>query len=186
MESEATILYNKNETKIIKLDNGNYKLFFSIENKNMNMESIINFEFINLIYNLNKDVCENMNLDKLDENNAQITILIKNFFEDLGLPQKYSSFHISRTSNNNKSITFDLSTIKIKKPKWILSDMELADIKNVQLKCDFSGSQHKINFTCLIDFKEDTEMPVFVQKVSIMLINRIINRLKQFIENVRI
>jgi hypothetical protein len=182
---ESTILYDKNDTKIIKLDDENYNLLFSIENKNINLCSIINFELIKLIYELNKDVCENMNLEKLDENNAQTTILIKNFFEDLGLPQKYTSLHILKTSDN-KSITFDFSTIKIKKPKWVHKDMDLADIKNVQINCDFSSSQHKINFNCLINFKEEAEMPVFVQKVSIMIINKIVNRLKQFIENVRI
>ena len=170
---ESTILYDKNDTKIIKLDDENYNLLFSIENKNINLCSIINFELIKLIYELNKDVCENMNLEKLDENNAQTTILIKNFFEDLGLPQKYTSLHILKTSDN-KSITFDFSTIKIKKPKWVHKDMDLADIKNVQINCDFSSSQHKINFNCLINFKEEAEMPVFVQKVSIMIINIIV------------
>ncbi len=63
---KSTILYDKNDTKIIKLENGNYNLLFSIENKNINLCSIINFELIKLIYELNKDVCENMNLDKLD------------------------------------------------------------------------------------------------------------------------
>ena len=182
---KSTILYDKNETKIIKLENGNYNLLFSIENKNINLYPIINFELIKLMYELNKDICENINLDKLDENNAQITILLKNLFEDLGLPQKYATLHILKTSDN-KSITFDLSTIKIKNPKWIQKDMELIDIKNIQFNCDFSSSQHKINFNCFINFKEEIEMPVFVQKVSIMILNKIVNRLKQFIENVRI
>lgn len=30
---ESSILYEKNGTKIIKMENGNYNLFFSIENK---------------------------------------------------------------------------------------------------------------------------------------------------------
>ena len=93
---------------------------------------------------------------------------------------------VHKKTSDNKSITFDFSTIKIKKPKWVHKDMDLADIKNVQINCDFSSSQHKINFNCLINFKEEAEMPVFVQKVSIMIINKIVNRLKQFIENVRI
>ena len=46
------------------------------------------------------------------------------------------------------------------------------------------GSQHKVDFKCVIDFQEDAEAPVFIQKVSVMIINKIINRLKQFIENV--
>ena len=29
---ESSVLYEKNDIKIIKLDNGNYNLFFSIEN----------------------------------------------------------------------------------------------------------------------------------------------------------
>ena len=181
---ESSVLYEKNDTKIIKLDNGNYNLFFSIENNKMYLDSIINFDLIKLIYDLNKDICEKVNLEKYDENS--ISVLIKNLFEDLGLSQKYSCLEITKSIHNSQ-IIFDLKTIvPTKKPEWVNNDMELANIKSIKLISNVLNNQHKVNFKCLIDFQEDIEAPVFVQKVSVMVINKIINRLKQFIENVRV
>jgi hypothetical protein len=185
MEMSSSILYDKNETKIIKLDNGNYNIFFSIENKNINLLPIINFSLIKLIYDLNQDICEKVNLENHDDNNGIITVIIKNMFKDLGLPQKYSCLQIIKSVQNN-SVVFDLITKSGIKPDWIPSDVEIADITNIKFVCDASNSQHKVNFKCLINFKEEIDTSIFVQKVSIMIINKIINRLKQFIENVRI
>jgi hypothetical protein len=106
-------------------------------------------------------------------------------FKDLGLPQKYSCLQIIKSIQNN-SVVFDLITKSDIKPDWIPNDVEIADITNIKFVCDVSSNQHKANFKCLINFKEEIETPIFVQKVSIMIINKIINRLKQFIENVRI
>jgi len=184
MES-STILYEKTDTKIIKLNNGSYNLFFSVENPKMYLSSIVNFDLIKLMYDLNKDICEKVTLEKQDENTAVITVLIKNLFKDLGLPQKYSCLNILKSIDKN-SVIFDLTTKINEKPAWILNDIELANIKSIKLICDVSNNQHKVDFNCLIGFHEDTESPIFVQKVSIMIINKIVNRLKQFIENVRI
>jgi hypothetical protein len=183
---DLSVLYEKNDTKIIKLENGNYHLFFSIENNKMYLDSVINFDLIKLIYDLNKDICEKVNLEKHDENTATISVLIKNLFEDLGLSQKYSCLQMTKSIENSQ-IIFDLTTIvPSKKPEWVTNEMDLANIKSIKFISDVSNNRHKINFKCLIDFQEDMEAPVFVQKVSVMVINKIINRLKQFIENVRV
>jgi hypothetical protein len=181
---EKEILYEKNGTKIIKNDNGNYNLSFSIENKNMILAQILNFDLIKLIYDLNKDICEKINLEKCDENVAVITILLKNLFEDLGLPQKYSFLHITKNEIKDR-IIFDLETISIKKPDWINNDVELANVKSIKINCGII-SPHKTQINCSIDFDEDSESPAFVQKMTVMMVNKIINRLKQFIENVAI
>ena len=183
---ESSVLYEKNDTKLIKLDNGNYNLFFSLENNKMYLDSIINFDLIKLIYDLNTDICEKVNLEKHNENSAIILVLIKNLFEDLGLSQKYSCLQMTKSIHNSQ-IILDLKLIvPTNKPEWLTNDMEMANIKSIKLISDVSSSRHKINFNCLIDFQEDMEAPVFVQKVSVMVINKIINRLKQFIENVRV
>jgi hypothetical protein len=183
----SSVLYEKNDTKIIKLDNGTYNLFFSIENNKMNLDSIINFDLIKLIYDLNTDICEKVILEKYDENTANISILIKNLFADLGLPQKYSCLQITKSIQNSQNV-FDFTIIvPTKKPEWLTNDMEVANIKSIKLISDaVSTNQHKIKFKCLIDFQENIDTPIFIQKVSVMVINKIINRLKQFIENVRV
>ena len=149
---ESSVLYEKNDTKIIKLDNGNYNLFFSIENNKMYLDSVINFDLIKLIYDLNKDICEKVSLEKHDENSATILVLIKNLFEDLGLSQKYSCLQITKSIQNSQ-IIFDLTTIvPNKKPEWVTNDIELTNIKSIKFISDVSNNRHKVNFKCLIDF----------------------------------
>ncbi len=182
---ESQIIYEKNDTKIIKKKYGIYNLTFSIENKKMIMASILNFDLIKLIYDLNQDICEKVNLEKYDETTATITVLLKNFGVDLGLPQKYSSLQITRIEQPGY-IMFNLATVELNsKPVWINDDLELADIKSIKISCNTS-LPHKTVINCLIDFKEDAKAPAFLQKITIMMVNKIINRLKQFIENVAI
>lgn len=182
---ESQIIYEKNDTKIIKKNYGIYNLTFSIENKKMMMASILNFDLIKLIYDLNQDICEKVNLEKYDETTATITVLLKNFGVDLGLPQKYSSLQITRIEQPG-FIVFNLATVELNsKPVWINDDLELADIKSIKIGCNTS-LPHKTVINCLIDFKEDAKAPAFLQKITIMMVNKIINRLKQFIENVAI
>jgi hypothetical protein len=152
----------------------------------MYLDTIINFDLIKLIYDLNTDICEKVNLDKQDENTAIISVLIKNLFEDLGLSQKYSCLQITKNIHNSQIILDLKIIIPTNKPEWLTNDMEMANIKSMKLISDVSKSRHKIKFNFLVDFQEDMEAPVFVQKVSVMIINKIINRLKQFIENVRV
>lgn len=182
---ESQIIYEKNDTKILKTNSGNYNLTFSIENKKMMMASILNFDLIKLIYDLNQDICEKVNLEKYDETTASITVLLKNFGADLGLPQKYSSLQITRIEKPS-FIVFNLATVALNnKPIWINDDLELADIKSIKIVCNTS-LPHKTVINCLIDFQEDANAPAFLQKMTIMMVNKIINRLKQFIENVAI
>ena len=52
----------------------NDNLLYSIENQNINLEPLINFELIKLIYELNPDIYEKVVLNKITEEEAQITI----------------------------------------------------------------------------------------------------------------
>ena len=61
MDSE-TILFDKDGFKFIRVRKNHYKLSFNMENNNIIISKIIDFNLINLIYDLNQDVYEKVNI----------------------------------------------------------------------------------------------------------------------------
>lgn len=179
------MIHNKDGTAIFKLADGCFRIGFSIVNKNTMLNSILNFDLMKLVHDLNKDICEKMELQKLDDSYAIMTLLIKNFFEDLGIPQKFSCLQIHKQVFNEQETEFIFSTFTNYKPSWLPSDLELAYIDKMTLRC-FCENPHQVNFDCMIKFPNNQNLPAFVQKMSVMIVHKIINRLKQFIENVNV
>ena len=75
--NKIKVLVEKDGMKFIKLEKNKYNLTYSIENKNINLEPLVNFELIKLIYELNPDIYEKVVLNKVSEEEAQITLLMK-------------------------------------------------------------------------------------------------------------
>ena len=94
--NKIKVLVEKDGMKFIKLEKNKYNLTYSIENKNINLEPLVNFELIKLIYELNPDIYEKVVLNKNNDEEAQITLLMKHFFNDLGFPQKYSHMSLKK------------------------------------------------------------------------------------------
>ena len=93
---------------IDKIIHGEYKISFSLENKNIHMINIIDFNIIKLLYELNKDLYEKIDLNIINDNEAVLLVINKHLFQDLGLSQKYSYFKIKKTVFENRNIIFDL------------------------------------------------------------------------------
>ena len=85
---DSKILYEKDGMIFTKIDDKKYNLSFSMENKNILIANIIDFSLFKLIYELNNDIYESVNLTKINENEAITVLVMKHLFEDLGLPQK--------------------------------------------------------------------------------------------------
>ena len=63
-EKKEILLLEKNTIRISKTQNEEYHMQCEIENKNLILEKIIDFEMMKLIYDLNKDVYEKTELYK--------------------------------------------------------------------------------------------------------------------------
>ena len=109
---------------------------------------------------------------------------MKNLFEDLGLPQRFSYIHIHKFIEDNK-IIFLSNSIKSHRPKDIPKDAELMEIENMSIECNIS-TNHKVDFSLNINFDSELHIPVFIEKIVGVIIVKILKRVKQFIENVRI
>ena len=181
MDLEA-ILFDKDGFKFSRVNKNNYKLTFAMENNNIVLSKIIDFSLIKLIYDLNDDVYEKVNIEQLNDSEAIITLLMKHFFEDLGLPQRFSYIYMKKTVEERK-ITFMSESIKSHRPPNMPQDAELMAIENMISICDIV-TPHKVNFSFNIIFDQSMKVPPFAEKMTGMISNKIFKRVKQFIENV--
>jgi len=181
---DKEILFEKDGLRFLKIKKNYYNLLFSMENNNINLDKIIDFNLVNIIYELNQDIYEKMILKKINENEVIVNFLIKHFFEDLGLPQRFSYLHIKKVFENN-IIFFEAQTIKSERPLDMPHDSELLNIEKIHIICNII-TPHKIVFVINIIFHDNVNIPPFAEKMVGIIINKIFKRVKQFIENVRI
>ena len=182
--TDTVILYSKEGFTFIKKQKNDYSLTFQMENNNIILSKIIDFNLIKLIYDLNSDIYEKVNLNIINDNEATVNLLMKHLFEELGLPQRFSYLHIKRIVSEN-NITFMSESIKSERPPDMPPDAELMNIKNNIINCHII-TPHKINFECNILFESNMNVPAVAEKLVGLILYKIFNRVKQFIENVRL
>ena len=180
---DSKIIYEKDGMIFTKTDDKKYCLTFSMENKNILIANIIDFNLFKLIYELNGDIYERVDLQKLNENQAIVTLVIRHLFEDLGLPQKYSYLHMTKTVNDQQ-IIFRSQSIYAERPQGIPDEAEMMAMKENIGVCDIV-TPHKMNFSFTVQFEDYVEIPGFAEKMVGILLNKIFKRVKQFIENFR-
>jgi hypothetical protein len=182
MDSE-NILFNKDGFTFVCVKKNHYKLQFNMENKNIILSKIIDFSLIKLIYDLNPDVYEKVNIERLNENEVITTLLMKHLFEDLGLPQRFSHVHMIKTIEEGK-IVFNSQSIKDQRPEGMPDDAELMAIQQLNCTCNII-TNHNINFSVNVIFEPNMNVPPFAEKLVGMILHKIFKRVKLFIENVR-
>jgi hypothetical protein len=184
-KGEPIILFKQNDFILKRLTIHHYISEFTIENKNIFLDKIINFDLMKLIYDLNPDIYIQTHIEKLNNDEAILTCILKHFFEDLGLPQKYSHMHMTKKIEGN-NILFISKSITDYKPSIVPPKSSLLAINEMVCTCNVE-SPHKINFTFDINFDPKRKIPPLpVIKLVGIILNKIFKRVKQFIENLRI
>ena len=182
--NEANILYSKEGFAFSKNSKNNYSLTFQMENNFIILSKIIDFSLIELIYKLNDDIYEKIYLNKINDNEVIMSMLMKHLFEDIGLPQRFSYVHMIKCVEPNK-ITFNSQSIYSERPSGMPDDSEQMPIKNMICECNIL-TPHRMGFSCNIIFDDHMNIPQFAEKMVGLILFKIFNRVKQFIENVRI
>ena len=178
------VLFEKDGFIFSRVKKNNYKLNFFMENKNIILSKIIDFNLIKLIYDLNGDVYEKVSMESLNENEIVATLLMRPLFQDLGLPQRFSYIHIKRSVEDNR-IIFKGQSIKSSRPEGIPEDAELMAMEDLTCVCDIV-TDHKIKFSFIVLFDPSMNFPSFAEKMVGIILNKMFRRVKQFIENVRV
>ena len=184
LNENQTILFNKEGFIFSRVKKNQYKLEFTMENNNIIISKIVDFNLIKLMYDLNPDVYEKVDFQQINDCEAIASLLLKHFFEDLGMPQKYSFLHIRKFVEERK-IIFKSESIRDKRPTGIPGDCEQMNIQDFIGICDIV-TPHKVNFTFNVLFDPTANVPVFAEKMVGVILFKIFKRVKQFIENVRV
>jgi len=179
-----TILFIKEGFVFSRIKKNNYKLEFSIENNYINIPKIIDFNLVKLIYDLNPDIYEKINIQILNEHEAVLAALFKHFCEDLGLPQNYSFLNMRLIKEETK-IVIRSQTIYAHKPDFIPDNTELMKMDELTSICNII-TPHKVLFSFHVTFNPLENIPVFAEKMVGVILFKIFKRVKQFIENIRI
>jgi hypothetical protein len=85
-----------NNFQMNKVANGEYNIQFYLENKNIHLAKAIDFHLIKLLYELNNDIYEKIDLNILNDTQATILAINKHLFQDLGISQKYTHLKITK------------------------------------------------------------------------------------------
>ena len=182
---ERKIILEKDNFIFVRVRKNEYEINFTIQNNFIHLPSIINFDLLKLLYELNKDIFSSVTLEKINENSAITTLLMKHFFVDLGLSQKYAYFHIEKKETNKEkekyNIIFNSKTIFAEKPKIIPDEASLVPFHDINISAEVETS-HKVNIFCSILLQENQDIPFFIEKFMSQIMYKIFNRLKQFIE----
>jgi hypothetical protein len=171
-----------------KINTGEYIIQFNLENNNIQLNNIIDFHLLKLLYDLNMDIYEKIDLTIIDDTQATLLAINKHLFQDLGISQKYSLLKIKKNILKENKIVFDLQSIKktnVKEITQLPKKAEQIPIQRFIITCNVMN-KHKIEI--IIDFKIDTDLiklPDFMENALCKIFIKMFKRVKQFIENIQ-
>jgi hypothetical protein len=179
------MIVNKKNLKIIKNKRNDYSILHNIVNYNIYLPKILNFSIIELICKVNEDVFEEFNIEMINENEANVYILIKHYFKELGMPRRYSYLNVKINKTDN-FINFNLETIYDKLPNVLNfpSDVSILPMDKLTVNCNIADN-HNVIFINNILFSDSFDIPEFIEKFSLTLFSKMFLRTKQFIETIK-
>jgi len=182
---ETAVIINKDGFQIAKQSKNQYSVYFSLENNKIRIPEIINFDFIKVIYDLSPDLFEFTSLEKINDTEAILVLLVKPLFEDLGVSQKYLKLHMTCTRSKS-SIVFVSKTIMNQttinqSTADIPEDADLVNVVNMTNEFVIR-TPHKIDVLNTILLDDEITIPPFVDKIIGSLLSKLFIRVKQFID----
>lgn len=159
-----------------------FLLQFNLENKNKNLHDIININMYGLLFNLNKDNFEKIEIKKwISPNEIEVLFLFKPFGKDLGIKPKYMYIKTVAEIKNEKHIytSFDIDypnlgeLSKYEKVKNTISTMI------INFESDF-----KININYIFKFELVHSLPIYMENILGLTMKKMFLNLKTFIEMV--
>jgi hypothetical protein len=175
------ILFDKNGIHMKKNTENQYTLEFELFNETRELEHMIHFDLVKIIYEINKnDIFNDMQLDLLSENHAVIYMQLRHFFADLGMSQKY--IHIDTyitTKNSDNQVLFQAKPSTMPNNRSSTSEMiPLTDLYSI---CTILNP-HKVKFHITISFDKEFQVTDIIEKLATTLFCKLLLRTKKCIE----
>ena len=180
------VFVNKKSLKVIKNKQNDYSILYNVKNNNIYLPKIINFNVIQLVYEINRDFFDDCNIQIINENEAIIYMLIKHFFKELGIVRRYAYLN-AKIIHKDNNFEFQIKTNHDEPTKNIIipNDAYLLPLDDMVISFDIID-QHNVNAKHNIHFSSSFEIPEIVEKLALPLFAKIFTRTKQFIENIQV
>lgn len=169
-------------------NNNIYLLQFVAENKNVNMYNMINLDIYNLMFKLNKDNFDKIELDNITTissshdkviNEVNVLFLFRQFASDLGIKPKYMYVRVTEVCEPNKK-TYNCVDIEYEKPEELKTyDKIINTISSMVVNFE---SCHKINISYIFKLDLSHSLPIYMENIMGLIMKKVFLNLKQFIE----
>ena len=159
-----------------------FLLQFILENKNKNLHDIININMYSLLFNLNKDNFEKIEIKKwVSPNEVEVLFLFKPFGKDLGIKQKYMYIKTLAEVKNEKHVytSFDIDYPNVEE----LSKYEKVKNTISTMVINFE-SDFRININYIFKFELMHSLPIYMENILGLTMKKMFLSLKNFIEMV--
>lgn len=169
-------------------NNNIYLLQFVAENSNVNLYTMINLEIYNLMFKLNKDNFEKIELDNITTissshdkviNEVNVLFLFTPFASDLGIKPKYMYVRVTEVCEPNKK-TYNCVDIDYPNTEELKNyDKVVNTISSMVVNFD---SCHKINISYIFKLDLSHSLPIYMENIMGLIMKKVFLNLKQFIE----
>ena len=169
-------------------NNNIYLLQFVAENSNVNMYNMINLEIYNLMFKLNKDNFEKIELDNITTissshdkviNEVNVLFLFTPFASDLGINPKYMYVRVTEVCEPNKK-TYNCVDIDYPNTEELKNyDKVVNTISSMVVNFE---SCHKINISYIFKLDLSHSLPIYMENIMGLIMKKVFLNLKQFIE----
>jgi hypothetical protein len=166
---------------LVRLATNKYRMTSIIENNNIYMNNILDFNLINLTYQTNLEQFEKFNLNIINDDEANVFLLMKHVFKEMGLKQRYICFDIKKVEIEN-----GISFILTQNDEYGQQMNDCTNAHSMPIKhmlCNFEVvSPHKLKMTEYINFDPENGMPTILEPVFALILKTMFKRTRKFIE----
>jgi hypothetical protein len=174
----------------LKLDKNNniYLLQFYAENNQVNLYNMINLEIYNLMFTLNKDNFDKIEIRDISSppssqekniNEVNVLFLFKPFAADLGIKPKYMYVRVTEVCEPNKK-TYNCVDVEYPKPEELKNyDKVVNTISSMVVNFE---SYNKINISYIFKLELSHSLPIYMENIMGLIMKKVFMNLKQFIE----
>ena len=161
-----------------------YSLQLYFDNNNYNLNNIINLNMYNLLYELNQDNFEKIEIKNwISNSEVEVLFLFKPFGKDLGIKPKYMYVRTSERVENDKK-TYNSCDIEYPYPDELIA-YEKVTTRISTMVVNFE-SNHKININYIFKLDLAHSLPIYMENVLGLIMKKMFLHLKQFIEAIRV
>ena len=172
-------------------NNNIYLLQFLAENNKVNLHTIINLDIYYLMFTLNKDNFEKIEMHSIDSttissgsenknlNEVNVLFIFKPFAADLGIKPKYMYVRVTEVCEPNKK-TYNCVDVDYPNPEELKNyDKIINTISSMVVNFE---SYHKINISYIFKLELSHSLPIYMENIMGLIMKKVFLNLKQFIE----